>query len=417
MDSLFKSFWQAGFECSTHKLKSGKRLDLVAATGHDVFANRDFARLNEIGLRTAREGLRWHLIETRRGRYDFSSVAPMLEAAQRHGIQILWDLMHFGWPDWLNIFHPEWVEAAGRLACAFGDFLRRETSDTAFVAPVNEISFWAWAGGDTAYLNPFCKGRGHELKRQLVRGALHAAQALRAELPSVRLLAPEPVIHIVGDPGRPDDVRQAAEYRSSMFEAWDMISGRSHAELGGTEDCLDVIGVNYYDRNQWWNYGKTIRRHEREYRPFREILAEVYARYRRPLFVSETGTEDLDRPYWLAYVAGEVEAAIETGVPVQGICVYPILNHPGWDDDRHCFNGLWDYPGARGEREIYRPLAGELQRWRAFERENHEKKQSASTRFDLLVPPALELCLSASPAFNEQIRAASTGFLCGGAGF
>ena len=92
-----------------------------------------------------------------------------------------------------------------------------------------------------------------ELKRQLVRGAIQASDALRAEIPDVRLVSPEPVIHIVGDPGRPDDVRQAAEYRSSMFEAWDMLSGRAQPELGGKESYLDVIGVNYYDRNQWWN--------------------------------------------------------------------------------------------------------------------------------------------------------------------
>ena len=41
---LFNSFWQAGFECSTHVSKAGKRLDLVAATGHDRFADEDFVR-------------------------------------------------------------------------------------------------------------------------------------------------------------------------------------------------------------------------------------------------------------------------------------------------------------------------------------------------------------------------------------
>jgi hypothetical protein len=60
---LFKSFWQAGFECSTHTLQTGRRLDLVASTGHDRLAERDFARLKTLEILTAREGLRWHLIE------------------------------------------------------------------------------------------------------------------------------------------------------------------------------------------------------------------------------------------------------------------------------------------------------------------------------------------------------------------
>ena len=28
----------------------------------------------------------------------------------------------------------------------------------------------------------------------------------------------------------------------------------------------------------------------------------------------------------------QVLTAIEAGVPVEGVCLYPILNHPGWDD-------------------------------------------------------------------------------------
>ena len=45
------------------------------------------------------------------------------------------------------------------------------------------------------------------------------------------------------------------------------------------------------------------------------------------------------------------------------------MNHPGWDDDRHCHNGLWDYPDEHGEREPYAPLLIELERQAtAFER-------------------------------------------------
>ncbi len=412
-NSLFKSFWQAGFECSTHVLKTGKRLDLVASTQHDRFADRDFAYLRNIGILTAREGIRWHLIEETPGQYDFSSALTILEAARRQGIQIVWDLLHFGWPDFLDVFDERWVESFAGLAGEFGRLLRREMTGPVLVAPVNEISFLAWAGGDTAYLNPFATGRGGELKRQLVRGAIRASDAVRAEFPEVRLVSPEPVIHIKGDPLRPDDVIQAREYESSMFEAWDMITGRAHPELGGNESYIDVIGVNYYDRNQWWNHGETIRRNEPDYRPFREILTEVYARYRRPMFISETGTEGADRPFWLAYIAEETRAAIRAGAQIEGICLYPILNHPGWDDDRHCFNGLWDYPEPAGERAIYEPLADEIRRQNNIAKQFYEPTNLLlrSTRFDLPVPPALELRVSAAAASDEQVRSQRTRIL------
>jgi UDP-galactopyranose mutase len=92
------------------------------------------------------------------------------------------------------------------------------------------------------------------------------------------------------------------------------------------------------------------------------LLAEVRQRYGRPLFISETGIEDERRPEWLAYVVDEVLAAIARGVPVEGVCLYPIVNHPGWADDRHCHNGLWGYCNANGHRQIYKPLDEELSR-------------------------------------------------------
>jgi Beta-galactosidase len=414
---LFRSFWQAGFECSTHVLKSGKRLDLVTSTRHAEFAEQDFRRLREFGIKTVREGLRWHLIETQPGRYDFSSAQRILEAGQKEGIQIIWDLLHFGWPDFLDIFEPQWVCSFGGFAEAFSRMLRSEMSEPAFLAPVNEISFLSWAGGDKAFLNPFGIDRGAELKRQLVRAAILASQRILSEFPTARLVSPEPVIHISGDPTNPEDMRQAAEYTSSMYEAWDMLSGRAQPELGGDERYLDVIGVNYYDRNQWWNFGATIWRHEAAYRPFREILMEVYQRYRRPLFISETGTEDADRPSWLAYTVGEVRAARQLGAAIHGICLYPILNHPGWNDDRHCFNGLWDYAGPSGEREVYQPLADEIVRHKDLEGEINDQSTDSpkSTGLALPVPPAMELRVSTPAAPDEPVRGGAAGILCGGA--
>src|SRR5687768_9608744 len=78
---LFPSFFMGGFECSTHKLSEGKRLDLITSTQHDRFALQDYRRLAEQGMRVARDGVRWHLVEKDRGRFDFSSLAPMVAAA------------------------------------------------------------------------------------------------------------------------------------------------------------------------------------------------------------------------------------------------------------------------------------------------------------------------------------------------
>src|SRR5690349_17140658 len=95
----FQSFFLGGFECSTHRLRNGKRLDLVHATRHDEFAVSDFRLLQRYGIFSAREGLRWHLIEQRPNHFDFSSARAIIDAACQTGMQVIWDLWHYGWPD------------------------------------------------------------------------------------------------------------------------------------------------------------------------------------------------------------------------------------------------------------------------------------------------------------------------------
>lgn len=370
-ESLFKSYFLGGFECSTHRLHNGRQLDLIFSTQHDQFALQDYSLLQTQGILTAREGVRWHLIESQPGHYDFSSVWPIAEAAQATHTQVIWDLCHFGWPDHVDIFQPEFVTRLAEFSTAFAGWLGEETNLAPFFVPVNEISFFSWAGAEVGIFNPHVCGRGFELKCQLVRAAIASMESIWLVNPLARFVHVDPIIHVTAHPDRPQDQPLADTARALQFQSWDMLAGHLCPELGGHEKYLDIIGVNFYIQNQWIYNVKESRRDFRPisrfdptWRPFREMLQEVYARYRRPLFIAETGAEDHAREPWLEYVTTETEAAIISGVPVEGICLYPILNHPGWEDDRHCHNGLWDYANENGERAIHAPLAAALQRAR-----------------------------------------------------
>ena len=65
---------------------------------------------------------------------------------------------------------------------------------------------------------------------------------------------------------------------------------------------------------------------------------------------------------WLRYVGEEVRAAVARGIPVEGICLYPIVDYPGWTNLRHCEVGLLGPLNERGHRVICLPLAEELKR-------------------------------------------------------
>lgn len=358
---LFRSFILGGFESSTHRRRDGLRLDLVHSTRHDALAERDYRLLQRHGLTSARDALRWHVIEQTPGVYDFSGAVAMMQAARDTDMQVVWDLWHYGWPDSIDIFDPAFVTSFAAFAAEAARHLSRY-ADAPLVCPVNEISFFSWAGGEGGIFFPFAHGRGDEMKGQLVRAAIAAITAMRAVNPAIRICQIDPIINVVPGSGSDDDIRHAADYRESQYQAWDMILGRVQPELGGREDLIDVIGVNYYIHNQFVLGGHVIAPSDPRYRHVAEMLREVHARYRRPLFVAETGIEDDTRPAWLRYMCKEVFGAMVAGVPVEGVCLYPILNHPGWDDDRHCHNGLFDYADAAGERAVYQPLAAEVAR-------------------------------------------------------
>src|SRR5687767_4658871 len=163
----FKSFLMGGFECSTHRDARGRRLDLIASTRHDEFAEADYTRLLDRNIRTCRDGLRWHLIEKEPFRYDFSSLESQVRAARKTGIEVVWDYFHYGYLNDLDIFSEEFVERFASFAAAATEFLKLELGNAPFVCPVNEISFFSWIAGDVGNFYPCVRRRGGVLKRQL----------------------------------------------------------------------------------------------------------------------------------------------------------------------------------------------------------------------------------------------------------
>jgi hypothetical protein len=366
---LFRSFFMAGFECSTHRRHDRRRLDLIAGTHHDLLAASDYRQLADYGIRSVRDGVRWHLVEEAGpGQYDWSPVMPLIEAANRAGSQVIWDLCHYGWPDWLDIWSEEFVSRFADYAAAFARMVRAETGAAPMLCPMNEISFVAWSGGSMGHMNPFAQGKGNELKRQVVRAAIAGTRAARAAAPDSVFLAVEPRIHIVPRPGRPEDQPDVDALNGGQWEAWDMLLGRREPELGGSEDVLDIVGVNFYWNNQWLHqghYGQPLSPYDDRWRPLRHLLGDVHARYNRPLFVAETSCEGDRRAPWFRYVAEEVREAVRMGLPVEGICLYPVLSHPGWDNDRYCDNGLLEMEAQHGRRVVHAPLLDELRRQQA----------------------------------------------------
>ena len=360
----FASFFQAGFECSSHRRRDGVRLDLIRATGHDKHVLGDYRQCRELGFGTIRDGVRWHTVEKRPGQYDWSSWRPALEAAEEVGLQVIWDLFHYGAPDHVDMAGDDFPQRFTDFALAAIDLQQSVTRRSPIVCPLNEISFMAWAV-EVDYFPGIAPSEKGWFKRQLVRTAICSARAIRDRWPNATIVWAEPLVHIAPRTRKRADVRAAEGARLGQFEAYDWITGRAEPELGGDPSLADLIGLNYYPHNQWYLDGPTIPMGHHEYRSLADMLAEVAERYGKPIFLSETGAEGSGRASWLHYVCNEVCEAMDRGTPIEGICLYPITAYPGWDNSRHAEAGLLSTVTADGSRHVDQRLLAELDVQRA----------------------------------------------------
>jgi len=345
-------------------------MDFLPLTGHLQLLDTDYAALAPFQIRTVREGIRWAHIEKTPYQYDFSTVRAMLAAGECHGIQQVWDLCHFGYPDDLTPLHPLFTRRFVGLCRAFVAFYRSQRPDgVLIVTPINEVSFISWLGGDARGTTPYCNHQGWEVKYGLMRAYIEGAHALREADPGIRLLTTEPLVNIV--PPRqptPRQRREAQDGHRNQFQATDMLSGRLCPELGGHAGLLDIVGFNYYYDNQWQNgtdlkLGWNDAVPDPRWVPLRDLLRDAYRRYGRPFALTETSHPGIDRPLWLRMIAQECAAVLREGLPLQGICLYPIIDRPDWDHlDQWHQSGLWDAdldrPGPT--RVLHQPSAEAL---------------------------------------------------------
>ncbi len=126
---MFASFFIAGFEGATGYDREGRWFDQVAATRHDREAENDYRMIAAAGFRAARECVRWPLVDLGGGRFDFSSVRPMIDAARDNGVEVIWDLFHFGYPAGLDPLSPEFVERFAAYCDAVARYVAPRTEE------------------------------------------------------------------------------------------------------------------------------------------------------------------------------------------------------------------------------------------------------------------------------------------------
>jgi beta-glucosidase/6-phospho-beta-glucosidase/beta-galactosidase len=368
---IFPTFFISGFECSTFLWKDKKRRNLIAETQHEHFAMQDYELLRHLGIAVSREGIPWPLVD-KQGVYDFSPIDPMIEAMKRHQILPIWDLCHYGYPDDLDPFSDAFTDRYAAYCKAAAAYVTTKLHGPYFFTPINEITFFSFCGGEWGWVAPYknTKEDRFGLRLALCKAAIAGVKAIREVAPQARMVHIDPLVQVVAPRDRPD-LEQAAWHETYVdtFVAWDILYGKEHPELGGSPEILDIVGANNYSFGQmeYRENGphQALSPDDDRIKPLCDLLHLVWERYKRPMIIGETSGMNEGREDWLRDVMEESLAAVEAGIDLHGICLFPAVDMPDWHTGEWLHNGLCDVAPEGGvlKRMTCEPYIEELRRW------------------------------------------------------
>jgi beta-glucosidase/6-phospho-beta-glucosidase/beta-galactosidase len=373
--SIFPTFFLSGFECSTFfwQDQSGtrRRRNLIEETQHLEHIQEDYSFLRSLGIAVSREGIPWPLVD-KAGECDFSSLDPVIEAMNRNKILPIWDLCHYGYPDDVDPFDGSFTERFAAYSKAAAEYVIPRVPGPHFFTPINEITFYGFMGGEWGWAAPFRKSEEdrYELRLALCKADIAAVKAIREVDPQARIVHIDPLILVVPPPDRPDLVDDAErETYEDTFYAWDVLGGLKHPELGGSPEVLDIVGVNCYSFGQMEFREKgphvALGPKDERIKPLGELLSFAWKRYHRPMIIGETSGLGDGRPAWFQDVMEESLAAVNNGIELHGICLFPAVDMPNWHTGEWLHNGIADLVEEGGDlkRVPFQPYIDELRRW------------------------------------------------------
>jgi len=208
------------------------------------------------------------------------------------------------------------------------------------------------------------------MRLNLCKATIAGVKAIRKVEKDARMIHIDPLVQVVAPLDRPD--QQEAAYNETYvdtFLAWDILYGKEYPELGGAPDILDIVGANNYSFGQmeYREHGphQALPADDDRIKPLCDLLKLVWERYKRPMIIGETSGMNEGRAAWLKDVMEESLAAVEDGMDLHGICLFPCADMPDWHTGQWLHNGLYDLQqnGEELRRVPCDPYIAELRRW------------------------------------------------------
>jgi dTDP-4-dehydrorhamnose reductase len=400
-----------GVECTIVRLRDSYR-DEIAETGH-LQRRDDIDLIAGLGIRTLRYPILWEAVAPERpDDLDFAWTDDRLAMLRERGIKVIAGLLHHGsGPHYTSLLDPDFPKKLADYAAKVADRYPWIESWT----PVNEPLTTARFSGLYGHWYPHRRDYSAFL-RALVnecRGTLEAMRAIRARIPSARLVQTEDLGKTFSTPPLR---RQAAHENERRWLSLDLLCGKVDGEhpmhrflrdagvtaeeieiFASGEAAPDLIGINHYltserflDHRLHLYPGHPVGGNGRDTYVDAEAvrvktvepdtgigprLREAWARYGLPMAVTEVhhGCHRDEQLRWAAEVWKTCQSLREEGVDLRAVTLWSMFGNVDWRFLLTERNGFYDTGvfDARPERPRPTVLAHAAKAWAKNEDFDH----------------------------------------------
>ncbi len=382
--------WATGIEdtfISQPDRRTGRILDEYVLTQHYDRWEEDLSLITALGVPAARYGIPWYRVEPEPGVFDWTWTDRVLETlVNRHGVEPIVDLMHYGTPDWLEgaFLNPDYPARVAEYARAFAEQYRGLCF---WYTPLNEPRVNAWYTARLGWWPPYRKTWSDfaAVLVALSRGIVETQRAIAEVEPGAVF------VHVdATDLYKTADatlVEETAIRQELVFCALDLVQGRvdettalyawlrrHRISVESLEWFLQhpvkphIIGYNTYPMFSEKHVQRDalgrmqVRSKFCDAETFAELTRMYARRYGLPVMCTETASTGppWKRARWIADSVQRVYDLRAEGVPVVGYTYWPLFSLVSWayqrgelPKDRYLIHmGLWDlrpdpeHPGA-----------------------------------------------------------------------
>ena len=387
---MFSFMFATGIENSIPTIQNGsKRVDELEKCGFYTHWQKDFALVEELGIKFLRYGPPLHKVWLGPGRYDWEFSDLTFADLKRRDIVPIVDLCHFGVPDWIGNFqNADFPQLFAQYA---RDFAARYPWVQLYT-PVNEMYICAtfsarygWWNEQLSNDRAFVTALKH-----LVRANVLAMQEILKVRPDAIFVQSESSEYFHAE--NPAAIGAAEVMNSERFLSLDLNYGRRvdsemyefltdngmtrdeyHFFLGNSIKQHCILGNDYYVTNEHRVRADGSTAASGEIFGYCEITRQYYNRYRLPVMHTETnlnqGPRGDEAVYWLWKEWANVLRVRNDGIPILGFTWYSLTDQVDWDtalrEDNGTVNPLGLFDLDRNIRPVGQAYKQIISDWRS----------------------------------------------------